>query len=268
MSCTGCGFDEPLTRLIVRDELRRQIDDNKLQEALKDCDGNYLKKDMNVATCAWVGDEIANLREYVDGEVQTIYDDEGNLVQDNAKVVLVERLPELICNLFEQGDVCFRQLTEVTVDEQNKRDVLNLIFNNGSEALSVKLPQRRTVSGGSIDLDTAELIIKSGTDVLARVDIEEIDPTGAFNGVALDAERKTVRFTAKNSDAPVELNLTDVLPPELETTQFPPSALASDGQFNAQFGSGRTVLATPDAWVEIVPGFITPVYRKPTPVGD
>ena len=259
MSCAGCGFDERLARLIIRDELRRQIDENKIQEALQSCEGEYLKKDMEVATCEFVGNEIGELRQDLQNEMQTLYDDEGNLLVDNDRVVLVRRLGALICQLMEDGDLCFTQVTGLTVT----RDVdgsakLNVIFNNGDDHLEVKLPDPKTTTGGSIDLETNELTIKSNSNTLARINIEDINPTGNFNGVQLKG--KTLQFTKQNEEGVAELDLTPIVP-DFAQSEHRPTAVASSGM-KAQYGSGQTVLATPDGWVEIIPGFLTPVYRK------
>lgn len=63
----GCGSPNNLIELMVKDILRQQIDANLIQEALKDCDGKYLKKDMQVVTCAGLKDKLCQLIE--DGEV-------------------------------------------------------------------------------------------------------------------------------------------------------------------------------------------------------
>lgn len=62
MGCRrGCDSGVANLELIVKDLIRQMIEDGKLQEGLKDCDGNRLRRDWTVMTCDLLGDAICQL---------------------------------------------------------------------------------------------------------------------------------------------------------------------------------------------------------------
>lgn len=64
MSCRrGCDSGVANMELVVKDLIRQMIEDGRLQEGLKDCDGNRLRRDWQVLTCDVLSASICKLME-------------------------------------------------------------------------------------------------------------------------------------------------------------------------------------------------------------
>lgn len=62
MGCRrGCDSGVANLELIVKDLIRQMIEDGRLQEGIKDCNGQRLRRDWTVMTCELLGDAICQL---------------------------------------------------------------------------------------------------------------------------------------------------------------------------------------------------------------
>ena len=98
MSCKkGCGNSASAVELIVKDLIRQMIDSGKLQEGLVDCTDKRLWRDSRVVTCDMVGD--------------------------------------VICQMYEQGELCVREPVALAYDPTE--DKLTIILSDDSTVSTV-----------------------------------------------------------------------------------------------------------------------------------
>jgi len=97
MGCTRCGTDLKAIQLVVKDLIRQMIDDGKLQEGLTDCQNRRLWRDARMVTCDAVSD--------------------------------------VVCQMYEQGELCVREPVALTYDPAE--DTLTIVLSDNSTVSTV-----------------------------------------------------------------------------------------------------------------------------------
>lgn len=92
MGCTKCGSDTQLIQLLLDKYIRDAIEDGRIQEGLRDCNADPLRRDTNVLTC--------------------------------------DLLEDAICQLISEGHVCFEK--PIALDYDKSTGVLKIIMSDGS----------------------------------------------------------------------------------------------------------------------------------------
>ena len=161
MGCRkGCGSDAQLIELIVKDLIRQMIDKGLLQEGLTDCNSERLFKDRKVITC--------------------------------------ESLKDRICEMVEEGDLCFSQPTALTFDKET--NTLSLLSSGGADPISTTIPLPPSIKSVTADKATKNIIITLSDDSTKTVDLSEM--LGDIITVAKDDQTGDVTLTAMGK-APV-----------------------------------------------------------------
>lgn len=120
MGCRkGCGSSLGNIELIVKDLIRQMIEAGQLQEGIVDCNDQRIWRGGHVVTCDILGSAI--------------------------------------CQLAEEGALCFKEIDAVTFDEETR--TLSILFNDGTKT-STTLPVRDT-KVKSVELKGTELVITS-----------------------------------------------------------------------------------------------------------
>ena len=120
MGCRkGCGSSLGNIELIVKDLIRQMIEAGQLQEGIVDCNDQRIWRGGHVVTCDILGSAI--------------------------------------CQLAEEGALCFKEIDAVTFDEETR--TLSLLFNDGTKT-STTLPVRDT-KVKSVELKGTDLVITS-----------------------------------------------------------------------------------------------------------
>lgn len=120
MGCRkGCGSSLGNIELIVKDLIRQMIETGQLQEGIVDCNDQRIWRGGHVVTCDILGSAI--------------------------------------CQLAEEGALCFKEIDAVTFDEETR--TLSLLFNDGTKT-STTLPVRDT-KVKSVELKGTDLVITS-----------------------------------------------------------------------------------------------------------
>lgn len=120
MSCRkGCGSSLGNIELIVKDLIRQMIEDGRLQEGIIDCEGKRLWRESAVVTCDILG--------------------------------------HAVCQLAEEGALCFKEPESIVVDEGR----ICILFNDGSKtctsvALTDRYLKATSVEGTVITLTMAD----------------------------------------------------------------------------------------------------------------
>lgn len=97
MGCTRCGTDLKAIQLVVKDLIRQMIDEGKLQEGLVNCQDRRLWRDARVVTCETVSD--------------------------------------IVCQMYEQGELCVKEPVALTYDPAE--DTLTIVLSDGSTVSTV-----------------------------------------------------------------------------------------------------------------------------------
>lgn len=120
MGCRkGCGSSLGNIELIVKDLIRQMIETGQLQEGIVDCNDQRIWRGGHVVTCDILGSAI--------------------------------------CQLAEEGALCFKEIDAVTFDEGTR--TLSLLFNDGTKT-STTLPVHDT-KVKSVELKGTDLVITS-----------------------------------------------------------------------------------------------------------
>lgn len=120
MGCRkGCGSSLGNIELIVKDLIRQMIETGQLQEGVVDCNDQRIWRGGHVVTCDILGSAI--------------------------------------CQLAEEGALCFKEIDAVTFDEGTR--TLSLLFNDGTKT-STTLPVHDT-KVKSVELKGTDLVITS-----------------------------------------------------------------------------------------------------------
>lgn len=120
MSCRkGCGSSLGNIELIVKDLIRQMIEDGRLQEGIIDCEGKRLWRESAVVTCDILG--------------------------------------HAVCQLAEEGALCFKEPESIVIDEGR----ICILFNDGSKtctsvALTDRYLKATSVEGTVITLTMAD----------------------------------------------------------------------------------------------------------------
>lgn len=108
MSCRrGCDTGVANMELVVKDLIRQMIENGQLQEGLKDCDGNRLRRDWQVITCELLSSSICKLM------------DEGLLCFTTPNGLVFDEDKNL-CVLMSDGS---RICTQLTLDDTYTNNV-------------------------------------------------------------------------------------------------------------------------------------------------
>lgn len=133
MGCRkGCGSSLGNIELIVKDLIRQMIEAGQLQEGIVDCNDQRIWRGGHVVTCDILGSAI--------------------------------------CQLAEEGALCFKEIDAVTFDEGTR--TLSLLFNDGTKT-STTLPVRDT-KVKSVELKGTDLVITSTDGSSVQVSLQPL----------------------------------------------------------------------------------------------
>lgn len=163
MGCRkGCGSSLGNIELIVKDIIRQMIEAGQLQEGIVDCNEQRIWRNGHVVTCDILGSAI--------------------------------------CQLAEEGALCFKEIEAVTFDEESR--TLSILFNDGTKT-STTLPVRDT-KVKSVELDGTTLVITSTDKSSVRVDLLPLIK-GVQSAIA-EVEKKHTALEKKVEDLTDDLN--------------------------------------------------------------
>lgn len=180
MSCRkGCGSSLGNVELVVKDLIRQMIEDGKLQEGIVDCEGKRLWRESAVVTCDILGSAI--------------------------------------CQLAEEGALCFKEPESIVVDEGR----ICILFNDGTKtctgvALTDKHLKATKVEGTTITLTMAD-------DSAFKIDLGKM--------------LKTITATAEETDDGYMFTGTNGV-----TVTVPKLKVTSTGRGTTSLAMGNTVV--------------------------
>lgn len=158
MGCRkGCGSSLGNIELIVKDLIRQMIETGQLQEGIVDCNDQRIWRGGHVVTCDILGSAI--------------------------------------CQLAEEGALCFKEIDAVTFDEGTR--TLSLLFNDGTKT-STTLPVRDT-KVKSVELKGTDLVITS-TDG-SSVQVSLLPLIKGVQSAVEELEKKVEGLTESLNDA-------------------------------------------------------------------
>lgn len=158
MGCRkGCGSSLGNIELIVKDLIRQMIETGQLQEGIVDCNDQRIWRGGHVVTCDILGSAI--------------------------------------CQLAEEGALCFKEIDAVTFDEETR--TLSLLFNDGTKT-STTLPVRDT-KVKSVELKGTDLVITS-TDG-SSVQVSLLPLIKGVQSAVEELEKKVEGLTESLNDA-------------------------------------------------------------------
>ena len=158
MGCRkGCGSSLGNIELIVKDLIRQMIEAGQLQEGIVDCNEQRIWRGGHVVTCDILGSAI--------------------------------------CQLAEEGALCFKEIDAVTFDEGTR--TLSLLFNDGTKT-STTLPVHDT-KVKSVELKGTDLVITS-TDG-SSVQVSLLPLIKGVQSAVEELEKKVEGLTESLNDA-------------------------------------------------------------------
>lgn len=158
MGCRkGCGSSLGNIELIVKDLIRQMIEAGQLQEGIVDCNDQRIWRGGHVVTCDILGSAI--------------------------------------CQLAEEGALCFKEIDAVTFDEETR--TLSILFNDGTKT-STTLPVRDT-KVKSVELKGTDLVITS-TDG-SSVQVSLLPLIKGVQSAVEELEKKVEGLTESLNDA-------------------------------------------------------------------
>lgn len=155
MGCRkGCGSSIGNIELIVKDLIRQMIDDGKLQEGLIDCNDKRLWHDTRVITC--------------------------------------DILADAVCQLADDGALCFREVEGIVVDDNQ----ICLVFNDGTKACTTAKLEDTFIESGKVNGTTLVLSNNKGETI-------EVDLAAALKTIKATVEETSTGYTVTGTDGVV-----------------------------------------------------------------
>lgn len=199
MGCTKCGSDTQLIQLLLDKYIRDAIEDGRIQEGLRDCNTNPLRRDTNVITCELLEDAICQLitegRVCLDKPIMLDYDKSTGVLK------LVMSNGESMTTKLDANDIHISSMKLLN-------DTLTLSYNTGQEPLSVDLSGYKSKVSVTEDSD-GNIIIADGTGVTKTIPApikfnETITKQGDKYGVNPEFHKDKVSATL-NADGSITL---------------------------------------------------------------
>lgn len=203
MACRkGCGSSLGNIELIVKDLIRQMIEAGQLQEGLIDCNDNRLWRNGRVVTCDILADAVCQLAE------------EGTLCFKEAESIAIDG--NQICLLFNDGT---KKCTTINVKDEKvngfsaKGTTLTITLSDGGKYTVDLADMLKTIAATAVESDTEYTI--TGTDKKA-VTIPKVTITAGTDGTAtlnVGAKSTTVVTTpttaTKQPDGSVKITNAD-----------------------------------------------------------
>lgn len=153
MGCRkGCGSSTGNIELIVKDLIRQMIEDGALQEGLIDCNGGRLYRNHKVLTC--------------------------------------ELVSAAICQLADEGLLCFKEPESIVLDDDGH---ICILFNDGTKTCTKRSIKDRSVQSGATDGTNLKLTMSDGS-------IITIDLLNALKTVTATAVESDTGYTITGTD--------------------------------------------------------------------
>lgn len=143
MGCTKCGTDSKLVKLLIESAIQQMLDEGKLQAGLHDC-------------------------------AETDKDSRG--LPRGSKVVLCDKLGDQICQLVEDGEVCFVKPVTLNYDSETGKLVLGMTDGETLQT-TIKLPKLddKLLKSATFDSATGIVSLTMNDDATVhKVDLSEL----------------------------------------------------------------------------------------------